>query len=145
MNHINQIHSEDVNLLIVDDDELILRLTCRIFQYKFAQVFSTTRTDTGLSIIEEQLVPNSIVLSDFQNPISPYNGDRLALLSETIRLEKNIPFILMSSNFIGNWSSKDLSWASVLKEKHKIDGFIGKPFNVSEIQSTILDRYKTIS
>lgn len=140
MNSKNTINSQDIELLIVEDDDLLLPLMAKIFARRFKRVYTSKKTDEGLTIIENKLLPHSTVISDHHNDLSPYHGAELAKISEEVRKAKHIPFFLMSGGLYG----KDAEKAEIedLIAKQTITGFIQKPFSNAEIKEVILSAYK---
>lgn len=142
MNNPNIVNSEEVDLLVVEDDQAGLKSIIRVFQAHFARVFSATRTDEGLTIIEQQLVPNSLVISDHHNRLSPYHGATLASLSESVRRAKHIPFYLISGGLYEADAAEQLAEIRSMLEKKIIDGFLEKPIAISLLMTEVFSHYK---
>ena len=122
MNYLKPITPNQVDLLVVEDNLHVLNAVSRMFKKDFARVFGCTQTDQGLTIIETELAPHSVVLSDHHNPLSPYHGAHLALISEPVRKTKNIPFYLMSGGLHSANASQERRAIQEMQNKRIIHG-----------------------
>ena len=124
------------DVLLIEDDEMVLRSLERLLRRKFKNVLKSVSTEAGITIIKSQLKPNSLVISDIDNKHDIASGMDLAERSYTDRRSKNIPLILMSGN-IPEHSHRIGS----LMDKGLVDATIDKPFSIQELSNIVAKLY----
>jgi len=145
MNSRNLIDSHEVDLLIVEDEPSVSRAMVRHFAGLFRKVLSTQDTAEGLTIIESQLIPYSTVISDQLNIYSPeFSGMDLGERTNLVRVEKDIPFYLMSGGLSKSEEGQTQAVQRLqdLLSKRVLNGFFQKPFDSKKVRAAVLNGYK---
>lgn len=132
----NLISMINTDVLLVEDDESVLRSLERLLRRRFRNVLKSLSTEAGVTIIKEELVPNSLVISDIDNKHDEATGMDLAERSHADREIKNVPLILMSGNI-----QKHRHRITDLMQKGMVDATIDKPFSIQELSDVIAKLY----
>lgn len=126
----------ETDVLLVEDDESVLRSLERLMRRRFKNVLKSVSTETGITIIREELEPNSLVISDIDNKHDTASGMDLAERTYQDRSAKNIPLILMSGNI-----PKHNQRIGSLMDKGMVDATIDKPFSIQELSDIVAKLY----
>lgn len=119
-------------LLIIEDDDLVIKSLLRMTR-RFAQsVIATRSTVEGLTLIG-QLSENSLVISDIDNKLDKdLSGMDVAAQSWPVRKPKKIPFILVSGAIDSHKAQiKQLTSQGI------VNGTVEKPMSSSELYDQI--------
>ena len=111
--------NKKLRILVIDDEELILRATCRMLERSGYETFAASGASEALSVAGEQ--PLDLVIADVVIP----GADGLELV-ERIRKIQNVPALVMS----GFYGTDQLP--AELKA-------IGKPFRRQELLDAVVD------
>ena len=110
-------------LLIIDDEEAVLKVNTKILRQLGYAVYATSSGPAAVEIYKKQQVEIAAVLSDLQMP--EMNG--LDVHKELVKINPSVKFIILSSSFINGDVVKALG----------IKAFISKPYTIDEIGNTI--------
>ena len=123
--------------LIVDDNQLILSSLSRMLQKHISTVLTSDNFKDAEQIIKGELIPGSVVISDFNLHEFPRDeiefdedGLQLAAITHTVRSNHSIKFILMSGGVLGTPDEKRVHHAI---ERRVIDAFLPKPISTKEV------------
>jgi CheY-like chemotaxis protein len=113
-------------ILVVDDNQELLRLLCQILEDAGYQVISAPKGRTGLDLAREQK-PGLAVLDILLPDMMGYH------LADTLRKEQNIPIILLTGVFKGGKHAADA------KTKYGVVGYFEKPFEAAKLLAAIAE------
>ena len=119
------------HILIVDDEDRIVRLAIRVLQRQGYRITSFGHPQAALTAFEKSPRDFDVLLTDLTMPVM--NGVELAGKIHALRPE--LPIIL-SSGFAGHSSREDLAAVGI---KHLLE----KPYNVAELARVIALALKT--
>jgi two-component system chemotaxis response regulator CheY len=115
-------------LLIVDDNEAILRLLTVVFDKKYT-VFTASDGVEAISLLSEGIMPN-LIISDLQMP--NISGYELARHCSTSNIYNNIPIIILSD-------APEAEQAADVMQLPVVTAMYRKPFDPVELLKAVED------
>lgn len=128
------ITSQDRDLLIIEDDDMVRRILERITKNIFRSIRAVANLEDAEKAIT-QLSPHGIILSDLELKSGKIRDEGLYLAQITLatRQELHQLFLLQS----GNTEKSKLEIIQKAQESGMIDGFISKPFSPSDLRKKL--------
>ena len=117
--------SDSKTILLIDDEELILRLLSQVFVRKGFNVLSASSADAGFEILEDKAV--DLILLDISMPGTP--GDEACRRIKGNERTSHIPVIFLSN--------ENFSTLAHLKSSCHAEGFISKLKDMDTIVSYV--------
>ncbi len=119
---------KDISILVVDDSEINREIAKELLEGEGAKVYRAYDGENALTIINNPSIHLDIILMDIQMP--GMNGyDTTKKIRENPKF-KNLPIVALTAGVLHE--------QKVAAENATMDAFIGKPFKLHELSSTIL-------
>lgn len=120
---------ETLSVLVIDDDDMIIRIIVHILnEMGFSSIETTSSPETGLALIlEGESMGNGfdLVLCDWVMP----GKTGIEILREVRAANYSTPFIMLTANV-----TKDAVQEAA---KLGVDAYLGKPFTIDQVQRKV--------